>query len=51
MRRSRTAGPGLGELYLARVSKAASFPIIGGYKSYVLGTEAGLGAGVEELRF
>jgi len=51
MQRSKTAGPGLGELRLVRVSRAASFPVVRGYESYVLGTGAGLDVRAEELRF
>ena len=51
MRRSKTAGPGLRELRLVRVSRAVSFSVVGGYESCVLGSGVGLGAGAEALRF
>jgi len=43
-------GPGLSELRLVRVRRAASLPVVGRYKSCVLGSGVGLDAGTEALR-
>jgi len=45
------AGPGLRELRLVRVSRAASSLVIRGYKSCVLGFGMGLDVRTEALRF